>query len=106
MKRWRDEAHIAKRNWFAHRRMHVELNIGAAQGFGPAQKSPGFDPFEVDCRCDDQPGRFRKRKPFGCGNPRCGLCHGYKFPTRIITRREQLAKLAFREQVRELGSHG
>jgi len=25
-----------------------------------------------------QPGRFRKRSPFDCGNPRCGLCHGDK----------------------------
>jgi hypothetical protein len=25
-----------------------------------------------------QPGRFRKRTPLGCGNPRCYLCHSEK----------------------------
>lgn len=33
---------------------------------------------------DDDPrakvrGFWRKRKPFDCGNPRCGLCHSEKF---------------------------
>lgn len=29
----------------------------------------------VDCVCEFQVGRFRKQKAFGCGRPRCLLCH-------------------------------
>ena len=29
----------------------------------------------VDCVCEFQAGRFRKRKAFGCGRARCLLCH-------------------------------
>ena len=29
----------------------------------------------VDCICEFQVGRFRKRKAFGCGRSRCLLCH-------------------------------
>lgn len=33
----------------------------------------------IQCRCDLQIGRFRKgQKRFGCGKPRCYLCHGDK----------------------------
>jgi hypothetical protein len=31
------------------------------------------------CRCEFQPGRFRKgERVGGCGNPRCWLCHAGK----------------------------
>jgi hypothetical protein len=29
----------------------------------------------VDCVCEFQVGRFRKKKALGCGRPRCLLCH-------------------------------
>ena len=29
----------------------------------------------LDCVCEFQVGRFRKRKAFGCGKSRCLLCH-------------------------------
>jgi hypothetical protein len=29
----------------------------------------------IDCVCELQVGRFRKRKAFGCGESRCLLCH-------------------------------
>lgn len=30
---------------------------------------------EIDCVCEFQVGRFRKRKALGCGKSRCLLCH-------------------------------
>ena len=30
---------------------------------------------EIDCVCELQVGRFRKRKALGCGKSRCLLCH-------------------------------
>lgn len=38
----------------------------------------GWPQKPVDCACDVQRGRFRKRKALGCGRPRCHLCHGEK----------------------------
>lgn len=32
------------------------------------------------------PGEFAKRKPFDCGNPRCGLCHYEKYGDRTAKR--------------------
>ena len=29
----------------------------------------------VDCECELQAGRFRKKKALGCGKSRCLLCH-------------------------------
>jgi hypothetical protein len=29
----------------------------------------------INCACEFQAGRFRKRKPLGCGRSRCRLCH-------------------------------
>jgi len=38
------------------------------------------------------PGHFAKRKPFDCGNPRCGVCHsgkyGYRTAERLRAERE------------------
>lgn len=37
----------------------------------------------------NEPGRFRKRKPFDCGKSRCWLCSGEaKYPKRKPTRQE------------------
>lgn len=33
------------------------------------------DAVSINCVCEFQIGRFRKRKPFGCGKARCLLCH-------------------------------
>lgn len=29
----------------------------------------------INCACEFQAGRFRKRKALGCGRSRCRLCH-------------------------------
>ncbi len=76
MKRWHEEINIAKRN----------------------QK--------VRCKLvnsDDVPlGRYRKRDAYDCGKTQCGLCHNDKFPKRELTRKENLAKFNYKEQLKEL----
>jgi hypothetical protein len=52
----------------------------------------GWPVAPVDCICEFQAGRFRKRKAFGCGNTRCLLCHFEKIfgiPTAKDRIREQ-----------------
>lgn len=101
MKRWHEDYAVIRRQWRRHRRGHVESNKGRSQGDGPGQRRPGSDPADVDCRCDDQPGRFRKRDAHDCGRARCQVCHGYKFPKREPTRQERVADRVFREQLVE-----
>lgn len=91
MKRWHEEIHISKRNWRNHRNMHIESNLW--------RNKP--NPLEIDCTCDNQIGRFRKRDAYDCGNARCQLCHSDKFPKRIITRQEYASKLKFEEYLKE-----
>jgi hypothetical protein len=99
MKRWHQDYRISYREWQIHRRQHVAVNVEASQGTGPRQKPPGFDPFQVDCRCDDQVGRFRKTDAGDCGNARCLICHSGKFPKREPTRQELAADLTLKEEV-------
>lgn len=35
----------------------------------------------------------RKLRTGACGRARCGLCHGYKFPWRKLTRKEAIQNL-------------
>lgn len=95
MKRWHQELAVTKRNWKEHRRTHVESNK-------TWMREVGKDPYEVDCACDDQVGRFRKKDAYDCGNTRCYICHSDKLPKRSLHEQEQLADLSFREQVTEL----
>ena len=94
MKRWHAELAITMRNWRKHRRIHVANNL--------ARGKVGQDPFQVDCACDDQPGRFRKRDAYDCGNSQCYLCNHGKFPKRIPTCQEILSALSLKEQIQEL----
>ena len=94
MKRWHEELTITLRNWRNHRRIHVEMNLAGTQ--------VGEDPFQVDCTCDDQPGRFRKTDGYDCGHSQCYVCNHGKFPKRIPTAQEVLSALSLKEQLREL----
>lgn|SRR5690348_12368468 len=96
MKRWHDEVVLTTRNWRNHRRMHVESNKNHPGG------RIGISAYEVDCECDEQKGRFRKRDAYDCGNPRCWVCSCGKFPKRKRTHRERQVLRSLREQVREL----
>jgi hypothetical protein len=62
----------------------------------------GKDPYEIDCICDQQVGRFRKMDGEDCGRPQCKVCHGDKFPKRQLTRHEKKSLLSLKEQKKEL----
>ena len=107
MKRWHQELTITLRNWRNHRRIHVDSNKRSQ--YGAVRKGNqliatdriGRDPYEVDCDCDEQIGRFRKIDAYDCGNTRCYMCHGDKHPKREKHEQELLSELSFREQLKE-----
>ncbi len=101
MKRWHEDWNVTRREWKEHRRFHVESNKERGVGYGPSQREPGSDPRDVDCVCDEQLGRFRKKDAHDCGRAGCQVCHADKFPKREITCQERVAELRFREQLRE-----
>ena len=92
MRRWHNDYPRTLRQWKKHYLDHVESNVN----FG---REIGRDPYEIDCACDAQKGRFRKKHAFDCGNTRCRLCHGDKYPRREQNRQELLAELKFREGI-------
>lgn len=100
MKRWHQDLKISLREWRKHRRIHVEGNKQSQYYYGGDRI--GQDPFEVDCECDEQVGRFRKKDAYDCGHTRCYICHGDKLPKRDLTTQEIVSKLKFEEQLREL----
>jgi hypothetical protein len=90
MRRWHEDYPRTVREWKKHYLDHVESNVSSG-------REVGRDPYEIDCVCDAQRGRFRKRRAFGCGNTRCQLCHGDRYPRRAKARQELLSELKFRE---------
>jgi len=61
------------------------------------------DGLPTNCRCDEQPGRFRKGQRIGgCGRPRCGLCKRHKL-TKVRTFAEYRAAFSYREWGDDLG---
>lgn len=96
MKRWHEDYKITLREWKKHRRSHVESNKNNSA------RRIGLDPQQVDCECDEQKGRFRKKDAFDCGNPQCGICHSDKFPKRDKHEHELKSELDFKEQIKEL----
>ena len=95
MKRWHEDFPRTYREWKKHYIVHVKSNIG----YCPI---PGKDPYEVDCVCDKQIGRFRKTDAHDCGHSHCFMCHSDKFPVREKTRKELRSELKFKEQLEEL----
>jgi hypothetical protein len=94
MKRWHQDYQKSFKEWKKHRKDHIENNKNR-------MKYPGYDPNVVDCSCDEQVGRFRKKKGLDCGNPRCGICHKDKFPKRTPTDQEEISRLGFKEQLKD-----
>lgn len=82
MRRWHQEEHIARR----HHREHLRFVHGWP-------KKP------VDCVCDLQAGRFRKR--YGRGCPGCRLCHHDKYAG-IPSHRDARAEMDYRQQLEEI----
>lgn len=99
MKRWHNEEKIARREWRKHRQMHVDGNKRRT-----GRDRIGIDPDIVDCPCDDQIGRFRKKDAYVCGQPHCFACHSDKYPKREPARAEIRAAINAREQVEEFYS--
>jgi hypothetical protein len=95
MKRWHEDFTVSKRQWKKHRKDHVESNKQWV-------REVGKDPYIVDCDCDEQIGRFRKKDAYDCGNTQCYICHNDKFPKRELTRKEEKSKLSFKEQLKDL----
>ncbi len=57
----------------------------------------------TSCRCDDQPGRFRKSQRFaGCGRVRCHICQFEKLFS-IPDLQQRRADVSYREWLAELG---
>jgi len=98
MKRWHEDYPIAYREWKKHHRFHVEQNT---EIIVRSSEDLYHDPWKIDCPCDTQVGRFRKRDAWDCGNPRCYVCHSDKFPKRDVTYQEWSANLKLREGVRQ-----
>ena len=102
MKRWHEDFTVSYREWKKHHRSHLEHNIentviyklGVAVGLRR-------DIWEVDCPCDTQIGRFRKKDAWDCGNTRCYICHSDKLPKRDLTYQELCANLKLKEGIEE-----
>jgi hypothetical protein len=92
MKRWHEEYNVFYRQWKIHRKSHVDSNKDSSRN------RIGKDPYEVDCECDEQVGRFRKKDAWDCGNVRCYLCHSDKFPKRQLTNKEVRSNISLKEQ--------
>ena len=90
MKRWHEESPRTHREWKKHFISHVKNNIEWS-------RVPGNDPYKVDCICDQQKGRFRKKDAWDCGKTRCFICHSDKYPKRDDTKQELFSKIKFRE---------
>lgn len=97
MKRWHEEVKIARREWKKHRRFHVESNMSRS-----GRDRVGVDPEIVDCPCDDQIGRFRKKDAYDCGHPHCYGCHSDKYPKREETYQEQVSRMKLKEELDDL----
>jgi hypothetical protein len=100
MRRWHAEKKIAYRNWRNHRRLHIKSNLD-----NQYPDRIGCDPYEVDCECDNQIGRYRKKDAYDCGKPLCICCHYNKWLLNgghEITRQEIKAHIKLREGIKEL----
>lgn len=95
MKRWHEDYPRTYREWRKHYLVHVNSNIDY-------NRIPGRDPYQIDCVCDGQKGRFRKMDAWDCGNTQCFMCHGDKFPVREKTKQELKADLKFKEGLKDV----
>ena len=73
MRRWHSprERAIMLRRWREEIAKHEDMWFGQA----PLPPTAGHD----SCHCYRGMGFLRKRKPYDCGNPRCGICHFDKY---------------------------
>ncbi len=81
MRRWHEDQSVTHPQWRVH------------SDFAHEGRPTG-------CPCDEQPGRFRKRRALDCGRPRCQLCHFDKIHG-IKGRQEIRADIRFLEQLQD-----
>lgn len=87
------------------RRYHNELAIIRKQHRLHLRVVHGWPKKPVDCPCDMQAGRFRKKDAFDCGQTMCNVCNYEKWRLNgghEITRQELLMDLRQKEQLQEL----
>jgi len=72
VKRWHEDYPRTRREWKKHHLSHVESNLYRGE--------VGRDPYEIDCVCDVQKGRFRKRRAFGTPRSRSSWYRPEKYP--------------------------
>ena len=91
MKRFQQDKKITERNHREHlRSVH------------------GWPKKPVDCPCDLQAGRFRKKDAYDCGRTMCRVCHYEKWLNdggHAETLQEKKAKQRMRDGLKELGSN-
>lgn len=96
MKRWHQDYKVSRREWEKHRKSHVESNKNNSN------LRIGKSAYIVDCECDEQVGRFRKKDAWDCGNTRCWICHSDKYPKRSKHEHEIIADFSYKEQLKEI----
>lgn len=81
------------------RRYHNELAIIRKHHREHLRSVHGWPKQPVNCPCDLQAGRFRKRDAYDCGQTLCRVCHYEKWQANgrhTETRQELLSKLAMK----------
>jgi len=84
------------------RRWHAEATMARTRHRRHLRRAHDWPRRPVECVCDTQAGRFRKRKALGCGRTRCLLCHGEKI-FQAPRPRDILAELRLQEGLAEVG---
>lgn len=54
----------------------------------------------VECECELQAGRFRKRKALDCGRPRCLVCH-YEKVLKIASIKERIRRQRYIDSLQD-----
>lgn len=76
MRRWHSERELMLRRW---RQELANHDFEYGQDYPHGYLAPPSDAAGIDCHCAQGIGSMRKRTAYGCGNPRCGICHFEKF---------------------------
>jgi hypothetical protein len=76
MRRWHQERDLMLRRW---RQEIAKHEASSDEGYPYAALAPVPPTGVQGCHCYRGMGTMRKRSPWDCGNPRCGVCHHEKW---------------------------
>jgi len=79
MRRWHEERDLMMRRWRMELATHMGACIGPDRRPNQEWPAPPAVSCDVDCHCANGIGTMRKNRVYGCGNPRCGICHFEKY---------------------------